>query len=129
MPDGVEAHQPRVQAYPPTGLDSQFPARINLSLQCPLWRFPALFQNCAALGIAASGLRYVITPLWCRTRVAHHRSTGRATGDYFTLVKRRPQTPNTISIALAIRHTLEDSPNAAMPTKKLPVAPTPVHTA
>jgi hypothetical protein len=48
---------------------------------------------------------------------------------YFMLVKRRPHTPNTISAALAIRHTLADSPKAAMPTKKLPVAPMPVQIA
>ena len=49
--------------------------------------------------------------------------------NYLLLVKRRPHTPNTISAALAIRHTLADSPKAAIPTKRLPVAPMPVHTA
>ena len=39
------------------------------------------------------------------------------------LMKRKPHTPNTVSAAHAIRHTLADSPNAAMPAKKLPVAP------
>src|SRR6185437_1603364 len=49
--------------------------------------------------------------------------------DYLMLVKRRPHTPNTISPALAIRHTLADSPKMAMPTRRLPVAPMPVQMA
>ena len=55
--------------------------------------------------------------------------TSKVPNDYLLLVKRRPHTPSTISPALIIRHMLADSPNAAMPTKKLPVAPMPVQTA
>jgi hypothetical protein len=49
--------------------------------------------------------------------------------NYLKLVNRRPHTPNTLSAAFAIRHTLADSPRAAIPTKKLPVAPMPVQMA